>query len=50
MILRIWQWFLARSARRQSMGWLLSRQDERLLQDIGLTKEDLKNLLGWKHK
>jgi uncharacterized protein YjiS (DUF1127 family) len=30
---------------RQSMGWMLRRKDDRWLNDIGLTRNDLRNLL-----
>lgn len=31
--------------RRNSMSWLLQRQDDRLLDDIGLTRADLERML-----
>jgi uncharacterized protein YjiS (DUF1127 family) len=34
---------------RQSMGWMLMRKDDKWLKDIGLTRNDLRNLLDeWK--
>ncbi|GHE05574.1 hypothetical protein U879_04245 [Defluviimonas sp. 20V17] len=38
--------WLALHARRRSMSFLLSRTDDRLIEDIGLTREDLRHLLG----
>ncbi|MFC2968845.1 hypothetical protein [Acidimangrovimonas pyrenivorans] len=37
--------WLARRARRRSMKFLLKRADDRLLCDIGLSREDLRQLL-----
>lgn len=30
---------------RRSMGWMLARADDRLLDDMGLTRDDLKRLI-----
>lgn len=30
---------------RRSMGWMLQRADDRLLDDMGLTRDDLKQLI-----
>jgi uncharacterized protein YjiS (DUF1127 family) len=30
---------------RRSMGWMLQRADDRLLDDMGLTRDDLKQLV-----
>lgn len=34
---------------RRAMGWLLRRPDDRLLRDIGLTRDDLRRMLdAWR--
>ena len=45
MICRLWYRWKARRDRRQSMMWLLLRKDDRLLEDIGLTRNALRILL-----
>ncbi|MBZ4690838.1 MAG: hypothetical protein JG765_2089 [Cereibacter sp.] len=37
---------LCRLQARRSMGWLLIRHDDRLLRDIGLTRDDLETMLS----
>ena len=37
---------LCRLQARRSMGWLLTRHDDRLLRDIGLTRDDLEAMLS----
>lgn len=37
---------LCRLQARRSMGWLLARHDDRLLRDIGLTRDDLEAMLS----
>ncbi|WP_444667841.1 DUF1127 domain-containing protein [Cereibacter changlensis] len=37
---------LCRLQARRSMGWLLTRHDDRLLRDIGLTRDDLETMLS----
>ncbi len=45
MILKLWRHWLDLQERRRSMAWMLLRQDDRWLDDIGLTRNDLRNLL-----
>ena len=37
--------WLSRRARRRSMGFLLKKPDDRLIEDIGLSRDDLHRLL-----
>ena len=44
----IWTFFKrwrARHMQRQSMDWMLRRGDDKWLNDIGLTRNDLRNLV-----
>tara|TARA_R110002049_G_scaffold16846_7_gene66414 strand:+ start:127 stop:279 length:153 start_codon:yes stop_codon:yes gene_type:complete len=45
MIWKFWQRWRALQRQRQSMRWMLMREDDRWLKDIGLTRNDLRNLL-----
>lgn len=38
---------LARHRARRAMGWLLLRRDDRLLDDIGIRRDELAAELGW---
>ena len=44
-------WWRARAARRRSMGRMLLEKDDRMLRDIGLTRDDLHRLLDqWEER
>ncbi|WP_299778330.1 hypothetical protein [uncultured Roseobacter sp.] len=45
MIWKFWKRWRALRKRRDSMGWMLLRKDDRWLNDIGLTRDDLRTLL-----
>lgn len=45
MILKLWKRWKALHDRRRSMAWMLMREDDRWLDDIGLTRNDLRILL-----
>ncbi|MGB3280837.1 MAG: DUF1127 domain-containing protein [Pseudorhodobacter sp.] len=45
MIGKIIRWWRERAARRRSMRRLLLQKDDRMLRDIGLTRDDLHQLL-----
>ncbi len=45
MIWKLWKRWKALRDRRRSMEWMLKRKDDRWLNDIGLTRNDLRVLL-----
>lgn len=45
MVWKLWKRWQAMLDRRRSTAWMLMRQDDRWLDDIGLTRNDLRNLL-----
>lgn len=45
MVWKFWKRWQVLQAQRRSMGWMLMRKDDRWLRDIGLTRNDLRNLL-----
>ncbi|WP_175498521.1 hypothetical protein [Sulfitobacter marinus] len=50
MIWKLLKRWKALHDRRRSMAWLLMRKDDRWLDDIGLTREDLRVLLEEREK
>ena len=45
MVWRLLKRWLTLRNQRRSMGWMLLRKDDRWLDDIGLTRNDLRQLL-----
>lgn len=45
MAWKFWKRWQALFDRRRSMAWMLMRKDDKWLDDIGLTRNDLRNLL-----
>lgn len=45
MVLKLWKRWQAHLDRRRFMMWMLTRQDDKWLDDIGLTRNDLQILL-----
>lgn len=45
MFWKFWKRWKTLHQQRESMAWMLMRKDDRFLDDIGLTRNDLRNLL-----
>ncbi len=45
MILKLWNEWKCLRDRRRAMAWMLARKDDHWLKDIGLTRNDLRDLL-----
>lgn len=45
MLWKAWKRWRALQDQRQSMAWMLMREDDKWMDDIGLTRNDLRNLL-----
>jgi uncharacterized protein YjiS (DUF1127 family) len=46
MLWKQWKRWLELQERRRTMRWMLLREDDHWLNDIGLTREDLQKLLS----
>jgi uncharacterized protein YjiS (DUF1127 family) len=45
MLWNLWTRWKALQDQRRAMAWMLKRKDDRWLRDVGLTRNDLRNLL-----